>query len=56
MFSSDWEKHISTKKSDAESVIKNLFSDQKLAHHFTNVKNANRSSLNKDTKAMWSAY
>ena len=45
-----------TKKSDAESVIKHLFSDQKLAHHFTNVKNSNHSSLNKDVKAMESAY
>ena len=29
---------------------------QKLAHHFTNVKNSNRSSLNKDVKAMELAY
>jgi hypothetical protein len=45
-----------TTKSDTESVIKHLFSDQKLAHHFTNVKNSNQSSLNKDVKAMESAY
>ena len=45
-----------TTKSDAESVIKHLVSDQNLAHHFTNVKNSNHSSLNKDVKAMESAY
>ena len=45
-----------TTKSDAESAIKHLFSDQNLAHHFTNVKNSNHSSLNKDVKAMESAY
>ena len=44
------------KYSDAESVIKHLFSDQKLAHYFTNVKNSNRSSLNEDVKAMKSTY
>ena len=37
-------------------LIKHLFSDQKLAHHFTNVKNSNSRSLNIDVKALESVY